>query len=109
LYPLSIIVSYHFAHHIAVKNHLLSEDIFAPLGSWRGVFEDPAIYALPNAPHHFDNYLHRPGLCKFPSHMSHPDFRGPKPGREIITRSAGTKSHTYDESWHRIECHIFTI
>jgi hypothetical protein len=31
------------------------------------------------------------------------------PGVNIITRCAGTKSHTYDESWHRIECHIFTI
>jgi hypothetical protein len=31
------------------------------------------------------------------------------PGANIITRYAGTKSHTYDESWHRIECHIFTI
>jgi hypothetical protein len=31
------------------------------------------------------------------------------PGANIITRCAGTKSHTYDESWHRIECHIFTI
>jgi hypothetical protein len=41
--------------------------------------------------------------------LSHPSFRGPKPGREIITRCAGTKSHTYDESWHMIECHIFTI
>jgi hypothetical protein len=30
-------------------------------------------------------------------------------GVNIITRCAGTKSHTYDESWHRIECHIFTI
>jgi hypothetical protein len=30
------------------------------------------------------------------------------PGVNIITRCAGTKSHTYDESWHRIECHIFT-
>jgi hypothetical protein len=30
------------------------------------------------------------------------------PGANIITRCAGTKSHTYDESWHRIECHIFT-
>jgi hypothetical protein len=40
--------------------------------------------------------------------MSHPGFRGPKPGRNIITRCAGTKSHTYDESWHRIECHNFT-
>jgi hypothetical protein len=32
-----------------------------------------------------------------------------RPGVNIITRCAGTKSHTYDESWHRIECHIFTI
>jgi hypothetical protein len=31
------------------------------------------------------------------------------PGANIITRCAGTKPHTYDESWHRIECHIFTI
>jgi hypothetical protein len=30
------------------------------------------------------------------------------PGANIITTCAGTKSHTYDESWHRIECHIFT-
>jgi hypothetical protein len=30
------------------------------------------------------------------------------PGANIITRCVGTKSHTYDESWHRIECHIFT-
>jgi hypothetical protein len=29
--------------------------------------------------------------------LSHPGFRGPKLGREIITRCAGTKSHTYDE------------
>jgi hypothetical protein len=29
-------------------------------------------------------------------------------GANIITRCAGTKSHTYDESWHMIECHIFT-
>jgi hypothetical protein len=29
-------------------------------------------------------------------------------GANIITRCAGTKSHTYDESWHRIEFHIFT-
>jgi hypothetical protein len=41
--------------------------------------------------------------------VSHPGFRGTKLGREIITRCAGTKSHTYNESWHRIECHIFTI
>jgi hypothetical protein len=31
------------------------------------------------------------------SMLSHPDFRGPKPGREILTRCAGAKSHTYDE------------
>jgi hypothetical protein len=30
-------------------------------------------------------------------------------GANIITRCAGTKSHTYDESWHMIECHNFTI
>jgi hypothetical protein len=30
------------------------------------------------------------------------------PGANIITKCAGTKSHTYDESWHKIECHIFT-
>jgi hypothetical protein len=30
------------------------------------------------------------------------------PGANIITRCVGTKSHTYDDSWHRIECHIFT-
>jgi hypothetical protein len=41
--------------------------------------------------------------------MLHPGFRGPKPGREIITKCAWTKSHTYDESWYRNECHIFTI
>jgi hypothetical protein len=31
------------------------------------------------------------------------------PGTNIITRCAGTKSHTYDESWYWNECHIFTI
>ena len=41
------------------------------------------------------------------SPLSHPGFRDP--GTNIITRCAGTKSHTYDESWHMIECHIFTI
>ena len=40
----------------------------------------------------------------------HPRVLGVQsPGGNIITRCAGTKSHTYDESWHRIECHIFTI
>jgi hypothetical protein len=39
-----------------------------------------------------------------------PGFWGHQdPGANIITRCAGTKSHTYDESWHRIECHIFII
>jgi hypothetical protein len=31
------------------------------------------------------------------NNLSHPGFRGPKPGREINTRCAGTKSHTHDE------------
>jgi hypothetical protein len=39
-----------------------------------------------------------------------PGFQGHQdPGANIITRCARTKSHTYDESWHKIECHIFTI
>jgi hypothetical protein len=38
-----------------------------------------------------------------------PGFRGTKTRARTITRCAGTKSHTYDESWHRIECHKFTI
>jgi hypothetical protein len=32
--------------------------------------------------------------------VSHPGFTGPKPGREINTKCAGTKSHTYDDSYH---------
>jgi hypothetical protein len=30
--------------------------------------------------------------------LSHPDFRDPKSGREIITKCARIKSHTYDDS-----------
>jgi hypothetical protein len=33
----------------------------------------------------------------------------PKPGREIITKCAGTKSYTYDDSWYRNECHNINI
>jgi hypothetical protein len=40
--------------------------------------------------------------------MSHPCFRGTKLGA-IFTKCAGTKSHTYDDSWYRNECHIFNI
>jgi hypothetical protein len=43
------------------------------------------------------------------SWLSHLDFRGPKPGREIITKCARIKSHTYDDSWHRNKCHIINI
>jgi hypothetical protein len=39
--------------------------------------------------------------------LSHPGFRDP--GANIITRCAGTKSHTYDESWYRNEYYNFTI
>jgi hypothetical protein len=43
-------------------------------------------------------------------HIYHTRVSGHQdPGANIITRCAGTKSHTYDESWHKIECHIFTI
>jgi hypothetical protein len=41
--------------------------------------------------------------------MSHPDFRGPKPGREIITKCARIKSCTYDDSWYINECHNINI
>jgi hypothetical protein len=33
----------------------------------------------------------------------------PRPEREHNHQVCWTKYHTYDESWHRIECHIFTI
>jgi hypothetical protein len=39
--------------------------------------------------------------------VSHPRFRDP--GVNIITRCAGTKSHTFGESWYRNECHNFII
>jgi hypothetical protein len=39
--------------------------------------------------------------------VSHPCFRDPD--ANIITRCAGTKSHTYDESWYRNKCYNFTI
>jgi hypothetical protein len=42
-------------------------------------------------------------------HVCHTRISGHQdPGANIITRCARTKSHTYDESWHRIECQIFT-
>jgi hypothetical protein len=41
--------------------------------------------------------------------LSHPDFRGPKPRREIFTMCARIKSHTYDDSWYRNESHIINI
>jgi hypothetical protein len=44
-----------------------------------------------------DSYLSRTGMQPGSLILSHPGFRGPKPGREINTRCAGTKSHTYDE------------
>jgi hypothetical protein len=31
------------------------------------------------------------------------------PSANITTKCARTKSHTYDESWHMIKCHNFTI
>jgi hypothetical protein len=46
-------------------------------------------------------------LVSNPCHI--PDFRGPKPEREIITKCARIKSHTYDDSWYIYECHIINI
>jgi rubredoxin len=39
-----------------------------------------------------------------------PEFRRHQDlGANIITKCAGTKFHTYDDSWYKNECHIFTI
>jgi hypothetical protein len=40
-------------------------------------------------------------------YLSHPGFRDPS--MNVITKCAVTKSHTYDDSWYRNECHIFII
>jgi hypothetical protein len=45
----------------------------------------------------------------FSLHMSHPNFRGLKPGREIFTKCVRIKSYTYDDSWYRNECHNINI
>jgi hypothetical protein len=51
-----------------------------------------------------------PLLASLEPHRCHTRISGHQdPGANIITRCAGTKSHTYDESWHRIECHNITI
>jgi hypothetical protein len=36
-----------------------------------------------------------------------PEFRGPNPGATQMC--ARIKSHTYDDSWYRNECHIINI
>jgi hypothetical protein len=36
-----------------------------------------------------------------------PGFKGPNPG--VCQICAGMRSHTYDDSWYRNECHIFNI
>jgi hypothetical protein len=50
-------------------------------------------------------------LCASRPHiMCHTRILGaPKPEREIITMCARIKSHTYDDSWYRNECHIINI
>jgi hypothetical protein len=53
---------------------------------------------------------HRTVYSDYPVAHCHTRVSGHQdPGTNIITRCDGTKSHTYDESWHRIECHMFTI
>jgi hypothetical protein len=42
--------------------------------------------------------------------MCHTQILGVQnPGANIITKCARTKSHTYDDSWYRNECHIIYI
>ena len=60
----------------------------------------------------FGNYLYLVTFNKILTNfkamlMSHSGFRDPGVG--IITKCARTKSHTYDDSRYRNECHIFTI
>jgi hypothetical protein len=39
-------------------------------------------------------------------HMSHPDLKANPDASQICAR---IKSHTYDDSWYRNQCHIFII
>jgi hypothetical protein len=39
--------------------------------------------------------------------VSHPDLGDQ--GANVITKCDRTNSYTYDDSWYRNECHIFTI
>jgi hypothetical protein len=41
--------------------------------------------------------------ARYVDDMSHPGFRGPKPRREITTKCAGIKSHTYEDSRYKNE------
>jgi hypothetical protein len=70
-----------------------------------------------NAPKKLSNFVKRKapmvqdneGYILYPAGYCHTRILGVQnPSANIITRCAGTKSHTYDDSWHRIECHIFT-
>jgi hypothetical protein len=76
----------------------LSTHIANPLGAGFVALPLPLLEDLPEA---LDNKSHllivELGGVDWKSTLSYPGFRGPKPGREIITRCAGTKSHTYDE------------
>jgi hypothetical protein len=54
---------------------------------------------------YFDVALMWPGLVCIGS-VSHPDLRANTGVNQICAR---IKSHTYDDSWYRNECHIFTI
>jgi hypothetical protein len=60
----------------------------------------PLLIFLPPKAKHFQMPLHVTILAMEPHlslGLSHPGFGVTKLGREIITRCAGTKSHTYDE------------
>jgi hypothetical protein len=59
--------------------------------------------AVPRAPSPWD-CLMGPATHVTPEFRRHQD-----PRVNIITKCARTKSHTYDESWYKNECHIITI
>jgi hypothetical protein len=92
--------------HIRAPWELLGSPKLPPAAGRIPAGLHPVIFeAAHRAAQHHRLRCHR----RIPRRLSHPDFRVQNPGANIITRCAGTKSHTYDESWHRIECHIFIM